>query len=690
MGWAGMQRYAVTWTGDQTGSWDYIRWHISTLIGSGLSGQMYATGDVDGIFGGSPETYMRDMQWKAFTPVLMGMSGWSSGSRKHPWWFEEPYRSINRESLKLRSRLMPYIYTLGWQAETVGAPIVRGLMWDHPNDPNANTELYKNQFFLGRDLLIAPVFSSQSASRGWRRNVYLPEGQWIDYWDGTVSNAKAEGLRFDYPVSLEKLPVFVRAGAIIPMYPTALYDGQVAKDELTLDIYPFGNSEFTLYEDDGNTREYQKNAFSQQLFSVKAPEGKAGDITIHIGDVQGNYKGLEESRAYVLLAHTRVKPESIVVDGVVLKEIATKTAFDQTPSGWLFNQEEKYGVVHIKMAKASVRLKHDVQLKIGASAKLAETKPYPLMPALGNTISADQIMVLNRPFEEPGLPLEFAFDGNPNTWFRTRRDESIKTGPHEFTLAFSERRMIAGFEITPRNDKNWQYGQVRGYEVYLSDRNGDWGEPVARGNLNLVQGKQKIEFAAKPGRLFRFRVLSVQNPDGSKGSDPMVTAAKGADNSIAAFNALQPDVVTPISISEFHVLEQLISEKPKLSSYLSDLGDAGNTDMSMNGLKFRQGLTMKNNSRNDYMLNGNWQMFSADIGIDDACRKSGSLVFQVYADDRLIYSSGAISAPAVVKPELDIRGIKKLSLRTLNGNAGVCGNWANARVVGFEGDRIAK
>jgi alpha-glucosidase (family GH31 glycosyl hydrolase) len=78
MGWAGTQRYAVAWTGDQSSSWDYIRWHIPTLVGSGLSGQAYASGDVDAIFGGSAETYTRDLQWKSFTPVLMGMSGWSA------------------------------------------------------------------------------------------------------------------------------------------------------------------------------------------------------------------------------------------------------------------------------------------------------------------------------------------------------------------------------------------------------------------------------------------------------------------------------------------------------------------------------------------------------------------------------------------------------------------------------------
>ncbi|KAG1241478.1 hypothetical protein G6F68_016690 [Rhizopus microsporus] len=124
MGWAGIQRYAVAWTGDQSSSWDYIRWHVPTLVGSGLSGMAYASGDVDAIFGGSAETFTRDLQWKAFTPVLMGMSGWSSNARKHPWWYDEPYRSINRDYLKLKMRLTPYMYGLVHEAAQTGAPPV--------------------------------------------------------------------------------------------------------------------------------------------------------------------------------------------------------------------------------------------------------------------------------------------------------------------------------------------------------------------------------------------------------------------------------------------------------------------------------------------------------------------------------------------------------------------------------------
>ena len=106
-GWAGTQRYGICWTGDQYGNWDLIRYHIPTLITSGMSGQAYATTDVDGIFGGSPETYTRDLQWKCFTPAIYVMNGWSH-MPKSPWNYEEPYRSINRDYLKLKNVQLGY------------------------------------------------------------------------------------------------------------------------------------------------------------------------------------------------------------------------------------------------------------------------------------------------------------------------------------------------------------------------------------------------------------------------------------------------------------------------------------------------------------------------------------------------------------------------------------------------------
>lgn len=702
MGWAGIQRYAVTWTGDQSGSWDYIRWHIPTLIGSGLSGQAYATGDVDGIFGGSPETYTRDLQWKSFTPVLMGMSGWAKAERKHPWWFDEPYRSINRKFLKLKMRLMPYMYTTAKQAADTGAPIVRGLMWDHPQSPGAKNERYKYQFMLGRDLLVAPVYRSMAASKGWRKDVYLPEGQWIDYWDGRVVDAPAAGTQLDYQVTLETIPLFVRAGAILPMYPAMNFDGEKPKDLLTLDIYPYGESSYSLYEDDGITRDYLQGAASTQRIEVKAPQGKAGDIQVTVAAVQGTYKGQEPARAYEFWLHSRVKPDSVELNGVALKQrpLAELAA---GKAGYAFD-DTQYGVIRVRTAAQPIREPLQITARINAALPLNRTADYPAAPADDHSIAPDSMLVLNRPAEESGHVLENMFDGNPDTWFRTKRDQSIKTGPHEFVLSLGERRMIEGFSIAPRNDKHWQYGQVRDFEVYLADNNGDWGQAVYRGSLKQQQQAQRVNFPAKPGRLLRVRVLSTWD---EAEADPMVTAANSP--SVKAYNALLPRQVSPITISEFKVFEQALPNPAPQQLFLADVpplrsdnavgpvelnranGGKAKADgpvMQMNGLKFSKGLGVSHHSRIDYALKGYWQLLRADVGVDDSCKAAGGVQFQIYGDDVLLYDSGLVQAPAVVKPELDIRGVRVLSLRTTGGNAKVCANWANASLLGFAGDTV--
>ena len=703
MGWAGIQRYAVAWTGDQSASWDYIRWHIPTLIGSGLSGMAYATGDVDAIFGGSAETFTRDLQWKSFTPVLMGMSGWSSGARKHPWWFDEPYRSINRDYLKLKMRLTPYMYGLARDAETTGAPIVRGLMWDYPADPEAWGEAHKYQFLLGRELLVAPVYRSQAASRGWRRDIHLPQGRWIDYWDGRQLQADTQGRRIDRQVELATLPLFVRAGAILPMYPEMLYDGEKPLDELTLDLYPQGESSYTLYEDDGGTRRYAKGEFSEQAIRMHAPAQGSGEVRVEIDPVRGQYAGQLPQRRYALRVLSRAKPDAVELDGRALPPLADRAAFDASAEGWYFDAEERRGTVHVRAAATDIRRALAFRLDVPVAAAPADDA-FPAAPELGRALPADSLLVVNRPTEEPGHPLENAFDDDPATWFRTVRNQAVRTGAHEWTLGFGERRLIDGVELAPRTDQHWKHGQVRDYEIYLADSNGEWGEPIARGRLKLEQGAQTISFAPRAGRLLRFRVLSTQNPDGdgAAGSDPMVTAAQAG--TARAFDALQPREVGPITLSTFRVLEHQEAERPAQQRYLSELdlpaalrsgvardrAFGGQAEMRMNGLHFRRGLGVGATSRIDVELKGGWRLLRADLGIDDSCREAGGMQFQVWGDDRLLYDSGMVRAPGVVKPELDIRGLHRLSLRTLGAQgarpAQVCGNWANAVLMGQEGD----
>lgn len=185
-GWAGTQRYGTIWTGDQTGGqWEYIRFHIPTYIGAGLSGLSNITSDMDGIFGGkNPVINARDFEWKTFTPMQLNMDGWGSNP-KDPFALGEPATSINRTYLKWKSELIPYSYSIAHEAVS-GLPMIRAMFLAQQNayTLGINTQY---QFMYGPYFLIAPIYqntNSDSDGNDIRNNIYLPDGKWIDYFSG--------------------------------------------------------------------------------------------------------------------------------------------------------------------------------------------------------------------------------------------------------------------------------------------------------------------------------------------------------------------------------------------------------------------------------------------------------------------------------------------------------------------------
>jgi hypothetical protein len=359
--WAGGQRYAVIWSGDQSGNWEYIRFHIPTVIGSGLSGYNAATGDVDGIFGGSALTQVRDLQWKALTPAWMIISGWSkqTNNMKQPWIFGEPYTTINRKYLKLKQRLTPYLYTLSREAYDTGVPTVRAMVLEFPDDPTTWSKRTQYQFMSGPSFLVAPVYEDSPI----RNDIYLPAGKWIDYWDGTEFNGSTT--LNGYAAPLEKLPMFVKAGAIVPMYPEMLYDGQKPFDPVTLDVYPSGKSSFDLYEDDGRTQKYRTGASARTLIEMDAPmslDEPGSQITIKVNAAKGTYDGMPAQRAYLVDAHVPVTPAKVTLGGREIAEIpapvggrggaasaARLAAFNAATEGWYFDPADRKGVLHVKI-----------------------------------------------------------------------------------------------------------------------------------------------------------------------------------------------------------------------------------------------------------------------------------------------------------------------------------------------------
>ena len=161
-GWAGTQRYTGVWSGDQTGGeWEYIRFHIPTYIGSGLSGQPNITSDMDGIFGGkNPVVNMRDFQWKTWSPMQLNMDGWGA-NEKYPHALGEPATSINRWYLKLKSELMPYTYSIAREAVD-GLPMIRAIFLEYPNSYTLG-KATQYQYLYGPYFLVAPIYKNTAA-----------------------------------------------------------------------------------------------------------------------------------------------------------------------------------------------------------------------------------------------------------------------------------------------------------------------------------------------------------------------------------------------------------------------------------------------------------------------------------------------------------------------------------------------
>lgn len=664
-GWAGTQRYSVCWTGDQYGSWDLIRYHIPTLIGSGMSGQAYATTDVDGIFGGSPETYTRDLQWKCFTPVLYAMNGWAGKISKSPWAYEEPYRSINRDYLKLKMRLTPYMYRYARDAYMTGAPIVRGMVWEFPDDPKTYDRTTQHQYMLGESLLIAPVYTSVKINKGWRReDIYLPAGNWIDYWDGRRVNGPTS---IDaYPAPLEKLPILVRAGAIIPMYPEMLYNNQKPKDPLTLDIYPHGESEFELYEDDGLTRKYQQGEFATQLIKVSAPTNdKAGDIVIQLDPLTGKFDGKLESRVYQLQVHCEVKPKSITVNGEPLLELTEPGAFAGSLASWYFDQDDKRGVIHAKLHRRPTSEKVLVKIDVDESATIAPSPAYPV-PEASPEIDRTQIVV-TASSEHGGSPASNAFDGTPETiWHSNYGKKNPGKLPYTVDVALGGPHAVNGFEYLSRNPIG--NGMLKDYEIYVSRAPNDYGKPVATGTFKNATDLQKVAFPTVWGDYVRLKILSVYG-------DKSHAAA-------AEFNISQNLKAKPLP-DQIAYLGDLkpVSSKGKFKVDRS----VGGKPITVNGQTYKKGIGAKSGSEIVYQLDGSWDKLKGNVGMDDEVGDAGTVMFRVYADGKVLFESPEQTGKSVKQMmELNIKGVTELKLVLLpldDDNANDHGDWTDLQLI---------
>ncbi|WP_426257456.1 TIM-barrel domain-containing protein [Sphingomonas sp. DC1600-2] len=298
--YAGGQRYAVTWTGDNSATWDHLKLSVQQIINLGLSGFAYSAADVSGFAGGpSPDLLTRWFEIGAFTPVFRDHSA-TGTPRVEPWVDGPDHLAIRRRFVEERYRLMPYFYALADQNSRFGDPIMRPVFYDYPSAASMGCN-QSMAFTLGKALLIAPPPSPESPQT---YDVCLPAGGWYDYWTGlragtpeaattgpiqsatqAVPTEHAKSERVLETPRLDRLPVFVRAGTILPRQPLVQSTAQTPSGPLMLDIYPGGDCSGTLYEDDGTTLGYQRGAFFRQ--TVRCATTATG-ITVTFDSKEGS------------------------------------------------------------------------------------------------------------------------------------------------------------------------------------------------------------------------------------------------------------------------------------------------------------------------------------------------------------------------------------------------------------------
>jgi alpha-glucosidase len=322
-GYAGVQRYASAWTGDNVSNWDQLRLSVTMVINAGLSGLAFTGPDVGGFFDNAePELYTRWMQLGAVMPFFRVHTALNTAPHE-PWAFGQPYEDICRRAVELRYRLLPYLYSVFAQSATSGMPILRPMFMLDPQD--AAWWKIEDQFMLGDTLLVAPILHKGDT----QRDVRLPAGSWYDFW----SNERLDGgksITVDAP--LDRLPLFVAAGKVLPLYPVQQYAGAQYPAELKLRVYP-GSAESTVYEDAGEGLGYQHGDYRWMYFTTrplqtggfKVDWRRAGKYDPGYANLKIEIIGLSESPSAIEL-NDRAAPVWYYENGMV--EMALKKPFD--------------------------------------------------------------------------------------------------------------------------------------------------------------------------------------------------------------------------------------------------------------------------------------------------------------------------------------------------------------------------
>ncbi|MDF2951584.1 MAG: hypothetical protein K0S18_1167 [Anaerocolumna sp.] len=344
-GSAGIQKYAQTWCGDNYTSWTSLQYNIPIITGMGLSGQPNEGADIGGFAGPAPdeELFVRWVQNGVFQPRFSIHSASNDNTVTEPWMFRDSADLI-RGAILFRYRMMPYLYSAEYEANQIGAPIMRPLIYEFQNDPNVYDESF--EFMFGRDILVANVIEANAKTK----KVYLPAGcKWYDWKDNFA--CYEGGQTIEIPVTLETIPMFIREGGIIPMAANQIMS--MERDPMTslhLTLAPGGDRSYTLYDDDGVSNDFRKGIFRKTTIHMSGTDVVKVDFS-----AVGEYTDFVEDIKVEMIRKDR-SPFWVTVGDRKLVQFLNRKKFEKAKEGWYYSQTKKAVEVKYKNPKDSVTL----------------------------------------------------------------------------------------------------------------------------------------------------------------------------------------------------------------------------------------------------------------------------------------------------------------------------------------------
>jgi alpha-glucosidase len=322
---AGGQRYSAVWTGDNVASWEHLRMSLPMCLNLGVSGFPFVGSDIGGFIGSpSGELFARWLQLGVFTPLMRAHSAIGE-KNKEPWEYGEGFTAINRSTIMLRYRFLPYIYSAMRASSRTGIPAMRPVVFDHPSRERYLRDV--EEFLFGDHLLVAPALHEGQTTR----TVTLPPGEWYDFYSGRRYRGDTT---ITVPAPIDRLPLFAAAGAAIPLRQPVQYTDEVAIDTLTLAVFPpsgAGGPTGSYYEDDGRSFAYLKGVSFERTMTVS----RASDtVRVLLSAAQGSY--VPRPRVLRLEIAGLDKEWQVHLPGKPQFEHLSGTAFAASKEGWTY------------------------------------------------------------------------------------------------------------------------------------------------------------------------------------------------------------------------------------------------------------------------------------------------------------------------------------------------------------------